>query len=115
MQGDSTSTVSLCALIGKPAPCAQSYGLLQVKGTVHELTYPRSEQSTAWNADYALAWQRACFEGDFTWLGNGYRAGDLDGCVGAWFSGRWKDAGAIRYIERVLLHLAQRAWLAPGY
>ena len=28
-----------------------------------------SRQSTPFNVDYALAWQRACFDGDFTWLG----------------------------------------------
>lgn len=113
--GDSTSSSSTCALIGKSAPCYQSYGLLQVKGTVHEVTYPRSEQSTAWSVDYAMAWQRACYEGDFTWLGNGYAAGDQNGCVGAWYSGNWKDSGAMNYLNTVLGHLANKPWLKAGW
>lgn len=108
--GDSTSDAGLCALIGKSPPCYQSYGILQVKGTVHEGTYPISEQSTPWNADYALAWQRACFEGDFTWLGGSYAAGDLWGCVGTWYSGNWHDAAAEAYIAAVQGHLTNRTW-----
>jgi autotransporter family porin len=109
-RGDSTTSASLCALLSKSAPCYQSYGLLQIKGTVHEGTYPTSQLSTPFNVDYALAWQRACFEGDFTWLGGTYRAGDLWGCVGAWFSGSWYDAGAQDYINQVKTHLLNRTW-----
>jgi hypothetical protein len=108
--GDYTTSASVCALIGKSAPCYQSYGLFQVKGTVHEGTYPTSELSTPFNVDYALAWQRACWEGDFTWLGGAYRAGDIWGCVGAWYSGGWYDAGAQGYINTVQTHLANRTW-----
>ena len=114
-EGDRSTNASTCALIGKSAPCNQSYGLLQIKGTVHEETYPRAAQATAWNADYALAWERACFEGDFTWLKNGYAAGDLNGCVGAWFSGNWKDSGALNYINTVLGHLSNKPWLKSGF
>jgi autotransporter family porin len=114
-EGDRTSNGSLCALLERSAPCAQSYGLFQVKGTVHEGTYPRAAQSTAFNADYALAWLRACFEGDFRWLGSAYSAGDLAGCVGAWFSGRWRDDGAQRYIARVMGHLNTRPWESPRF
>ena len=35
-----------------------SFGLLQVKRTVHTGTYPWAERSTALNVDYALAWRR---------------------------------------------------------
>ena len=110
--GDFTTSASACALIGKSAPCYQSYGLLQVKGTVHKGTYPIAQLSTPFNVDYALAWQRACFEGDFTWLGSNYGAGDLWGCVGAWFSGHWYDAGAQEYINSVQTHLRDRTWEA---
>lgn len=114
--GDQTSSVTACQIIGKSAPCWQSYGILQVKGTVHRRTYPLAERSTAYNADYALAWLRACYEGAFShWMGNGYRAGDEWGCVGAWYSGNWYDAGAQWYISSVKQHLSARRWAQPGF
>lgn len=114
--GDESDDPEACAVIGMSAPCWTSYGVLQVKGTVHEGTYPTAEQSTAFNVDYAQAWQRACYEGAFGhWLGDGYGPGDEWGCVGAWFSGEWYDAGAQRYIERVRRHLANRAWERPDF
>ena len=119
--GDLNLSSSACALIGQTAPCWTSYGILQVKGTVHTGTYPASQNSTPFNVDYALAWQRACFEGDFTWM-NGqpgntqtYNAGDIWGCVGAWFSGSWYDSGAQAYISSVKQYLANKQWLQPGF
>lgn len=110
--GDRNDEPAVCALIGLEAPCDQSHGLLQVKGTVHEDTYPHSSASTAWGVDYAMAWQRACFEGAFTWLDDqGYEAGDLQGCVGAWFSGEWYDELALGYLEDVGENLAKQRWL----
>ena len=112
--GDLTADAAACAAIGKRAPCYQSYGLVQVKGTVHDGTYPVAEASTAFNLDYALAWQRACYEGHFAhWLTQ--TRGDEWGCVGAWFSGAWKDAGALDYIARVQSHLAAKPWTKAGF
>jgi hypothetical protein len=114
--GDETDSVDACSSIGKAAPCWQSYGILQVKGTVHEQTFPQAEQSTAYNVDYALAWLRACYEGAFAhWMGADYRRGDEWGCVGAWYSGRWYDSGAKRYIEGVKQHLQQREWTRADF
>ena len=112
-EGDVTENADACALIGLDAPCPQSYGLLQVKGTVHEGTYPASATSSAFGVDYALAWLRACFEGEFTWFESAdYAPGEEWGCVGAWFSGLWWDQSAIRYIGEVQSHLAERSWTA---
>lgn len=110
-QGDRTDDASACGLIGLGAPCAQSYGLLQVKATVHGDTYPATTQSTAFGVDYAMAWLRACYEGSFTWLDDqGYQAGDELGCVGTWFSGKWRDSAANDYVETVNSHLDTRTW-----
>ena len=92
-----------------------SFGLLQVRRTDNAATFPASRDSTAFNVDFALAWRRACYEGYISWLnhvqpGAGYAAGDEWGCVGFWYSGRWKDAGALHYIADVQRHLAQRTW-----
>lgn len=111
--GDVTEDVDACDFLGLEAPCPQSYGLLQVKGTVHTGTFPTTTRSSAFGAEYAMAWLRACYEGAFTWLlEDGYVSGDEWGCVGAWFSGEWYDDGAIGYIEEVKGNLESRAWEA---
>jgi hypothetical protein len=97
----------------------QSVGILQVKGAdlppTHPGTWPYAYESTAFNLDYTLAIRRGCFEGKATWLGNGYRAGDMWGCIGRWYSGAWYDAGAQEYINQVKNHLANKDWLRPGF
>ncbi len=109
--GDVTADAAVCGILGLEPPCAQSYGLLQVKGTVHEGTYPYSARSSAFGADYAMAWLRSCYEGSFTWLRDaGYEAGDEWGCVGAWFSGEWWDQPANDYVGEVRANLEQRSW-----
>jgi hypothetical protein len=93
-----------------------SVGLLQVKaaaeGTPHRYTWPHSRRSTAFNLDYALAWRRACYEGDFAeggWLPESSR-GDLWSCVGLWYSGLWQE-GDDDYVAAVRTAVTQRPWL----
>ena len=100
----------------------RSVGVMQVKsgarGTPHRYTWPFSRRSTAYNVDYALAWRRACYDGLFAhggWLPRRSR-GDLWGCVGLWFSGRWHE-GDTRYLSEVRRHLREqpwRSWTASG-
>ncbi len=96
-----------------------SVGILQVKGAdippTHPGTWPYAYQSTAFNLDYTLAVRRACFEGKETWLGNGYHAGDIWGCIGRWYSGRWYDQGAVDYIKSVQALYTNKEWLNPGF
>lgn len=109
--GDVTDDPEACFLLGLEAPCPQSYGLLQVKGTVHEGTYPYAAQSSAFGVDYAMAWLRACYEGSFTWLdGAGYEAGDEWACTGVWFSGEWWDQPANDYVGEVRYHFQNKTW-----
>jgi hypothetical protein len=92
----------------------ESFGLLQIKSTVHTGTYPTSKNSTAFNLDYALAWRRACFEGYFNWVPASAK-GDEWGCVGLWFSGSWNSSGAQNYIGLIKKHLADKPWLSPNF
>jgi autotransporter family porin len=81
-----------------------------------------SRESTAFNVDYKLAYQRACMEGGNEWLRkdvplpgfpsypNGSGEQMLWGCVGDWYSGEWYDAKALTYIQRVREELAKRGW-----
>lgn len=113
--GDRTDSEGTCMRIGKTAPCYESYGLMQVRGTIHEGTYPLSRESTSFNVDYSLAWLRACYEGAFPWLGDEYARGDDIGCAGAWFSGRWYDQAARDYLASLLSHRDSATWETPEF
>jgi len=88
-----------------------SKGLIQIKSSVHDGTYPWSVDSTAFNLDYALAWKRACFEGYMSdWIPASSR-GDEWGCTGLWCSGdwSWRDCGG--YVGLVQYWVGNRPWL----
>jgi hypothetical protein len=117
-----------------------SLGILQVKSSDYPstcLTVASSQNtsgvsdpgclsylSTAFDADYKLAQQRACFEGRIGYLADNaspsagyptYPNGTPDemmwGCVGWWYSGHWFDSAALNYIAEVKSYLADRAWM----
>jgi hypothetical protein len=97
-----------------------SFGLFQIRRPYHCCDF-LAANDTAFNADYYGAIIRSYYDGHQTWLntvsGNGasYRAGDLWGSVGAWFSGRWRDPGAERYVAKVKQYLRERVWRHPGF
>jgi hypothetical protein len=97
----------------------ESFGLMQVRqpfwGWAFNNGVGDAVSSSAYNMDAALAARRNCFEGNETWLGGSYGPGDLWGCVGLWFSGRWYDAGANTYIQAVKDLLNQRVWQTPEF
>ncbi len=97
----------------------ESFGILQVRqpywGWAFNNGVGDAQSSTAYNVDAALAARRNCFEGNETWLGGSYGPGDMWGCVGLWFSGRWHDAGAEQYISDVQGYLSQRIWETPDF
>ena len=82
-------------------------------------TFPFSRRSTAYALDYVGAFLRGCYEGWVRWLANtgagGYAPGDLDGCVGAWYSGDWRSELALGYVERVRAERRARTWLTPEF
>lgn len=92
-----------------------SFGLMQIKSTVWRGTAPLTQLSTAFNVDMHGAILRQCYAGKATWLGNDYRAGDLWGCLGYYYSGVWGDAGGAAYVESVRRHLDERTWEKPGF
>ncbi len=67
---------------------------------------------------------RACYEGVYTWLNqtserNGtYGPGDVWGCVGVWFSGRWyfnNDAYLNQAGDSVRWHYDNKTWLTSTF
>jgi hypothetical protein len=122
---DWTTDGSLCppGAAWNYSQCAQTYGILQIKWPYQQNTWPMSWNSTAFNADYRFAIQRACMNGDI-----GYLAGDtpspgypsypngtsdqmLWGCIGEWYSGGWYDSGALNYISWIKTQLSEQQWL----
>ena len=82
--------------------------------------------STAFDADYKLAQQRACFEGQISYMigespagypsyPNGTPDQMMWGCVGWWYSGHWYDSGALTYISQVQGYLSAQTWAQPGF
>ena len=82
-------------------------------------TFPFDRDSTAFALDYLGSFLRGCYEGWVRWLGNTgdgrYAAGDLWGCVGAWYAGTWRSAPAESYIGLVKSELHNRTWLKPAF
>jgi hypothetical protein len=94
-------------------PNGDDIGILQIRSSVWKGSYPASRKSTAFNVDYTLARWRACYSGYITYLKENYPtygSGDLWGCVGHWYSGRWKDAEAEKYVELTKTILQTRKW-----
>ncbi len=130
-KGDWTNNPAACApghglgVDGRPGQCPESYGILQVRYQYHGPpsnlnTWPEAETSTAYNADYTYAIWRDCYEGNLGWLntverGEQYVAGDAWGCLGVWFSGRWKTADANSYINNVRGHFNGKTWTHPDF
>jgi hypothetical protein len=101
-------------------PCPESLGILQVRYLYHTPAMDDSIASTAYNADYVYSIMRACYDGELTWLntverGATYVAGDIWGCFGVWFSGRWRTQPALGYIADVSQLLADRVWEQPYF
>ena len=102
----------------------ESFGLMQVRepywGWAFNNGVGDARTSSAYNLDVALAARRNCFEGNDTWLntvdrGRDYAAGDVWGCVGLWFAGRWYTPPAVDYVAVVQDYLNQRIWESQGF
>jgi hypothetical protein len=105
---------------GQAGQCPQSYGILQNRYPFEKGSWPGIGRSTAMNADTAYAIWRSCYVGDEIWLNNvphngRYHRGDMWGCVGRWFAGRWHTAPAQQYIKKVRTYLRERIWTTKDF
>jgi hypothetical protein len=103
-----------------PNECAESVGLMQVRYPYWGWAFPDADRSSAYNIDVALAARRNCFEGDEAWVtdyphGKDYAPGDIWGCVGMWFTGRWYTPESTEYIAAVQDYARQRIWTTPSF
>jgi hypothetical protein len=105
---------------GKSGLCPQSYGILQNRWPFEKSSWPGIGRSTAMNADTAYAIWRSCYDGFEPWLNTvehrgTYRKGDMWGCVGRWFAGRWHTAPAQQYIGKVKTYEREKIWLTADF
>jgi hypothetical protein len=109
-------------------PCPVTFGIVGTKSTSWPGIFPWNRDSTAAAVDVLGAWLRGCYEGWAWWLrgyGNRshgtYHAGDLWGCVGAWYSGAWLGGAPAQpgtgenYIARAQHFYQVEPWLQPGF
>jgi hypothetical protein len=100
----------------------ESVGLFQVRclwGRFHVAACDGARTSSAFNADYAMGYRRACYEGRFRfWFPTDptqkRMRGDLWGCIGMWYSGRYGDPISADYVARIRVALKEKPWLEWG-
>jgi autotransporter family porin len=126
VMGDWGSTAANCApghglgVDGTPGQCPESWGIVQNRYPYEKSSWPGIQNSTAFNADTGYAEMRNCYEGYEWWLndvdkGSTYVAGDVWGCIGRWYAGRWHTSAAETYITAVKGYLNQRIWETAGF
>jgi hypothetical protein len=108
-------------------PCPVTFGIVGTKSTSWPGVFPWSRNSTAAAVDVLGGFLRGCYNGWVWWLqqhGNRsrgtYHAGDIWGCVGAWYSGNWYDGpvngpSGESYIVRAKYWYRLRPWLHPRF
>jgi autotransporter family porin len=111
----------------KNPPCPVTFGIVGTRSTSWPGIFPWNRASTAAAIDVLGGWLRGCYEGWVWWLhdhGNRsrgvYHAGDIWGCVGAWYSGNWHDGPVNRrdgenYIIRTQYWDKVRPWFRRGF
>jgi hypothetical protein len=126
--GDYVSDRAQCPAGYRELPCPVTFGIVGTKSTSWPGIFPWNRDSTAAAVDVLGGWLRGCFEGWVWWLGEHgnrshgvYHAGNIWGCVGAWYSGNWLDGSAANpHSGEGYIHLAQyweqrQPWLQPGF
>jgi autotransporter family porin len=122
--GDFTYDTTQCpsGAVYSGSGCYESYGILQIKARDATGSYPSSLQSTAFNVDYKLAYQRACYEGKISYLSS--RSSDypssssydmLWGCVDEWLTGGWWNGSDDAYVTEVKGFMSSKPWLGPYF
>jgi hypothetical protein len=126
--GDFVNDRAECPPGYRTPPCPVTFGIVGTKSTSWPGIFPWDRNSTAAAVDVLGGWLRGCYEGWAWWLrehGNRsrgvYRAGDIWGCVGAWYSGNWYD-GSVgaphsgeNYIYRARHWYLVRPWRHTGF
>jgi autotransporter family porin len=131
-QMQAESTWDHAAAIARPGDGGQSFGLSQIKVTVHPgfiAAAPgdggSAAHSLSLNADYYGYVMRAAMNGCEGWLAGydatGHQYPPLDasdalwGAVGRWYSGEWWTGASGTYRATVQRHLTNRDWATAAW
>jgi hypothetical protein len=121
--GDYVHDAAKCPAGYTKLPCPVTFGIVGTKSTSWPGVFPWNRDSTAAAVDVLGGWLRGCYEGWVWWLRDhgsqsrdAYHAGDIWGCVGAWYSGNWHDglvtgASGESYLLRAQYWDRIRPWL----
>ena len=121
-QGGATTDRTICApgtWDGKA--CYQYFGLVQLTYQYWKSAWPMMRDDTAFGVEYIYGLIRSCYEGTGGYTNTpapgypSYHAGDIWGCIGAWYSGQWYSQNSFEYIASVKKNLAEKTWLKPGF
>jgi autotransporter family porin len=105
---------------GERGKCPESIGMMQTRAPYLKSTIADAAASTAYNLDLSYAIWRSCYEGQEQWLntvehGATYQAGDLWGCVGRWYAGRWHTSDADTYSKAVRDYFDEKIWKTRSF
>lgn len=121
-QGGATTDQTICApgtWDGKA--CYQYFGLLQLTYQYWKSAWPMMRDDTAFGAEYVYGLIRRCYDGQAQYNNTPapgyprYHAGDIWGCMGAWYSGQWYPQSAMDYINAVKKYYTNKIWLQKGF
>ncbi|WP_201368916.1 hypothetical protein [Ktedonobacter robiniae] len=121
-KGGATTNQSVCppgTWDGKA--CYQYWGLLQLTYQYWKSAWPMMRDDTAFGAEYVYGLIRTCYDGQASYTNvptagyPPYHAGDIWGCMGAWYSGQWYPANAFDYISSVKKHYTNKTWRTYQY
>ncbi|MEO0495487.1 MAG: S-layer homology domain-containing protein, partial [Actinomycetota bacterium] len=93
--------------IDETGHCPESVGILQVRYPFHPDAFSSAIYSTAYNADYTYAVWRACYEGEYGWLGGNYTAGEVEA--------KLFDLYLRMYRKVIKEEEVVRTWVDPGH
>jgi hypothetical protein len=96
--------------------CAQVFSLFGITWQYHKSSWPMVHESTAFAVDYALGFQRVCFEGYTDYMngwgpaGKKYGPNDEFGCAASFYTGGWYDYATIQEVNRIRDTLNTKPW-----
>ena len=126
--GDYVNDRAQCPAGYQELPCPVTFGIVGAKSTSWPGIFPWNRDSTAAAVDVLGGGSEAATRdgcGGSVSTENrshgAYQAGNIWGCVGAWYSGNWFDGSAANpHSGEGYIHLAQyweqrQPWLQPGF
>ncbi len=121
-QAGATTDRSICAPESwDGTQCYQFFGLIQLTYQYWKSAWPMMRDDTAFSVEYVYGLIRTCYDGQSNYTNTpaagypAYAAGDIWGCIGAWYTGDWYAANGMDYIQNVKQTYTEKTWLKSGF